>query len=108
MQAGLLRKRLTLQQRSKSQDSYGQPLLTWSDVATVWGEIVPLSGSESVSADSLQASTSHQITIRYRSGVNTALRIKYGVRLFDIQNVLNQDERNKTLTLLCIEGLSDG
>ena len=108
MQAGLLRKRLTLQQRSKSQDSYGQPLLTWSDVATVWGEIVPLSGSESVSADSLQASTSHQITIRYRSGVNTALRIKYGVRLFDIQNVLNPDERNKTLTLLCIEGLSDG
>ncbi|CAB4121505.1 gp16_SPP1, putative phage head-tail adaptor [uncultured Caudovirales phage] len=108
MQSGLLRKRLTIQQRSQSQDSYGQPLTVWADVATVWGEISPMSGSEMLSAQAVQSSLSHSVTIRYHSGVNPKMRIKYGIRLFDIQNVIDENERHRTMTLLCIEGLSDG
>lgn len=53
MQSGLLRKRLTIQQRSTSQDDYGQQLTSWTDFATVWGEVVPSSGRENISAEAL-------------------------------------------------------
>jgi len=108
MQAGLLRKRLTIQSRSTTQDSYGQPALTWTDVDTVWGEIVPVSGSESLTADAVQSSQVHMVTIRYYPGITTKMRIKYNERIFDIKSVLNENERNRTLTLSCLEGLSDG
>lgn len=108
MQAGLLRKRLTLQQRTTTPDSYGQPSTTWTDFATVWGEIVPTSGSEALSADALQYAETHQVTIRYRAGVTPKMRIKYGVRFFDIQSVLDENERHRVMNLSCIEGLSDG
>lgn len=108
MEAGKLRHRITFQNQANSHDSYGQPLLTWSDVATVWAEIKPLSGKESVKADALIESTTHEINIRYRSGINASLRVKFGSRYFDIQSVLNHDERNVMLTLLCVEGLNDG
>lgn len=108
MQSGLLRQRLTIQQPSMAQDSYGQTLNTWTDVATVWGEIVPISGREMVIANAMQDSKTHSITIRYISGITPKMRIKYGTRLFDIQSVLDENERHRTLNLSCIEGLSDG
>lgn len=108
MQAGLLRKRLTIQKRSQTQDDYGQPLLVWTDVASVWGELTPQSGSESSSADSVIASQNYQVTIRYYPGVTEKMRIKYNNRIMDIQNVLNENERNRTIILSCVEGLSDG
>lgn len=108
MQSGQLRKRLTIQQRSAAQDSYGQPLTTWTDVATVWGAVEPLSGRELMAAEAVQAEVTHQVVIRYRPGISAKMRIAYGARLFDIQNVLDENERHRILTLLCLEGMSDG
>lgn len=108
MQAGLLRKRLIIQKRSTTQDSYGQPLTSWTDVAIVWGEVVPTSGNENQSADALQSSENFIVTIRYRAGITAKMRIKYGNRLFDIQSVLDENERHRTINLSCVEGLSDG
>lgn len=108
MQAGLLRKRLTIQKPSQAQDGYGQTLDTWTDVATVWGEIVPVSGREMIAANAMQESKTHAITIRYIAGITPKMRIKYGTRLFDIQSVLDENERHRTLNLSCVEGLSDG
>jgi len=44
LRIGTLRKRLLLQSRSTAQDSSGGQSVTWTDVATVWGEIQPLTG----------------------------------------------------------------
>lgn len=108
MQSGLLRKRITLQQRSSEQDSYGQPLTTWSDVATVWASVEPLSGRELMAAEAVQSEVTHQVVMRYRPGVTAKLRVAYGSKIFDIQNVLDENERHRMLTLLCTEGLTDG
>jgi SPP1 family predicted phage head-tail adaptor len=108
MQAALLRKRITIQIRSTTKDSYGQPLTEWSDIATVWGEVAPMSGRELLAAEAVQSSLTHSVSIRYFAGLKPSMRIKYGDRLFDIQSVIDEDERHRTMTLLCVEGLSDG
>jgi SPP1 family predicted phage head-tail adaptor len=72
------------------------------------GEVAPMSGRELLAAEAVQSSLTHSVSIRYFAGLKPSMRIKYGDRLFDIQSVIDEDERHRTMTLLCVEGLSDG
>lgn len=108
MQAGQLRRRVTIQQRSATQDEYGQPLTDWTDVATVYAAVEPLNGRELLAAQAVNSEVSHNVTIRYRAGVTPAMRLNYGGRLFNIHAVLDENERHRMLTLQCSEGMNDG
>lgn len=113
MRAGLLRSRVTLQQKSTTPDAYGQPAETWSTVATVWAYIEPLTGREPFLAKAPHTEISHQIVTRYQSLFAdplavAALRAVYNGRNFNILACLNTDERNSEIRLLCSEGLNTG
>jgi SPP1 family predicted phage head-tail adaptor len=108
MQAGQLRKRVTIQQRSQTQDEYGQPLLTWSDVATVYAAIEPMNGRELIAAEAVNSDVTHNVTMRYRAGITAAMRLNYQGRLFNIHTILDENERHRMLTLICSEGMNDG
>ena len=60
MDIGKLDKRITLQSRSATLDSYGQEIDSWTDVATVWANVKPVGGREklrSMQVDSLLTHT---------------------------------------------------
>ena len=105
MMAGRLRKRVQLQTATEVDDSMGQLIPTAVTVATLWAGIEPLQGKEAEQAKQIVAEASHKITLRYRSGVTAKHWLLYGVRKFHIAAVLNRDERNHELTLLCTEGV---
>ena len=113
LRAGALGQRITLQQRTLAQDATGGQLATWTDVATVWAEVVPLSGRELIAAQAVASETSHQITLRWQPvfadpKTVAALRVVYNGRLFNINAAINEDERNRMLTLLVSEGMNEG
>ena len=113
LRAGALGQRITLQQRSMAQDATGGQLATWSDVATVWAEVTPLSGRELIAAQAVASETSHQITMRWQPAFAdpkavAAMRVVMNGRHFNINASINEDERNHTLTLLVAEGVNDG
>lgn len=113
MQAGNLRKRLVLQQRSSSQDSYGQQVIGWTTLATLWGQVETLSGNQLARAQSIYSAVTHKVTVRYQSlfaDIKTvgSYRIVLGSALYDVGASLNIDQRNRTIELLCEEGLNDG
>ena len=113
LRAGALGQRITLQRRSVAQDPTGGQLAIWTDVATVWAEVVPLSGRELITAQAVSAETSHQITMRWQPAFAdpktvAALRVVMNGRCFNINASINEDERNRTLTLLVSEGVNDG
>jgi SPP1 family predicted phage head-tail adaptor len=117
MQAGQLRKRITIQQRSTTVDGFGQPALSWVDLATVWADIQVLYGQQLARSQSIYNMTSHQIVIRFQSflsdvrkvGSYRAVYVGAGTtRYFDIGASMNEAERNRMVTLLCSEGLNDG
>ena len=113
MRSGALSQRITLQQRAVAQDATGGQLATWSDVATVWAEVTPLSGRELIAAQAVASETSHQITLRWQPAFAdpqtvAALRVVMNGRCFNISAAINEDERNRTLTLLVSEGVNDG
>ena len=113
MRSGDLRHRVTIQSRSTSQDSFGQELTTWSDVATVWAAVVPLTGRELLAAAAINAELTHTVTIRYQAQfanpiAMAKMRIQYGTRLFNIQSSIDQNERHILIDLGCAEGLNNG
>jgi SPP1 family predicted phage head-tail adaptor len=115
--AGALNRRITLQSHSITQDTYGEPLNTWTNVATVWAAVEPLSGRELLAAQAVQSSVTHQITIRYQvqfadPKVMAAMRAtmtKDGVtRIFNISDSRDLEEHRNMLVLGATEGLNDG
>ena len=107
MRSGRLRDRLLLQSKTLTRDAYGGATVTWSDEATVWGSIEPLSGREWLAQQQLQSEVDVRIVIRYKTGVTTAWRVKHESRYYDILAVLNADMRDRTLTLMCCQGVTE-
>ena len=108
--AGRRRHRLVLQSSNTQSDGgggqAGDPWAAPITVATVWGSVEPVSGRERLRAQRLEAQVTHRVTIRYRPGVNSDMRLVFGARVFNIRAVLDQGERRRALELLCEEGVA--
>jgi SPP1 family predicted phage head-tail adaptor len=104
MQAGKLNRRVTIEQKSTVQDAYGQPVETWTEVATVWADIRDQTGKEYFAAQATQNPVQTKITIRYRAGILPAMRVVHGSGTYNIEAVLGQDKIS--LLLMCSRGLN--
>lgn len=107
MRAGQLRQRVTIQEKDPTQDEYGEPAPTWSDVATVWAAVEPLRGGEFLEARRLGAEVTTRIRIRYRDGITPEMRVVGGDHTYDIEAVIHVEERQREIQLMCRE-LLDG
>ena len=103
MRAGRLRHRVTIQQPSSSTNSRGGKIKSWSDLATVWASIEPLSGREIEQDFQLEPETTTRIVMRYKSGLTSNMRIKYGSRYYKILGITNTNERNYELIVNAVE-----
>jgi SPP1 family predicted phage head-tail adaptor len=102
---GNLRHRITIEQAAVAQDTDGAVLESWSTYAMVQASIEPISGREYFAAQSTQADVTHRIIVRYRSGITPKMRVNHGSRIFDILSVININERNRELHLMCRENV---
>lgn len=103
IRAGELRHRITIEQVTETRDVIGGVTESWSTFATRWAAVEPLAGREYFSAQQEEADVDHRIRLRYLAGVVPKMRVKFGARLFDIQTVLNLDERKRELHLMARE-----
>lgn len=114
MRAGELRHRVKLQSRSGGRDTLGAQVNSWTDVTTTfWAAIGPLTGHEQFTADAMHSEVSHMVTTRYQAvfadpKAVAAMRLLYGTRIFSIHAVINTEERNAEVRLLCSEGPGEG
>jgi len=103
--AGRLNKQITIQQVTETKNSFGEVSEAWSTYNTVWAEIKPISGKEYFNAESVQSEVTHKIKTRYLSGITTKMRISYDSRVFDIETVINIDERSRYIEMMCTENV---
>ena len=103
MEAKRLRHRVTIQQPVKTVNARGGRTKSWADVWTVWAGIEPLSAREIEQNHQLEGEAEVRIVMRYRRGITTDMRIKYGDRYFKITGILDPDERHKELRLYVVE-----
>jgi SPP1 family predicted phage head-tail adaptor len=103
MNVGKLRKRVQLQHLARNQDSFGEAVPSYSTYATVWASVEPLQGRELEHAQQISAEVTHRVTIRYNAAVTPEHRVLYGTRILEIEAVINPEERNEYLVLMCKE-----
>lgn len=104
---GNLRHRITLQKPVIVKDSIGQENEEWQDVATVWASVEPLSGKEYFNAKQTNSEVSTKITIRHLLGVTSRMRVSFQKHTYNILSVINFEERNIYLQLLCSEKVGE-
>lgn len=103
MQAGKLRKRVTIQEQDVSRDDFGAEVVTWVDVATVWAAVEPLRGREFLEAQREGATVDTRIRIRGCLTVTPAMQAVWGSHTYDIQAVIRVEERGVETQLMCRE-----
>jgi len=103
---GQMRHQITLQGQGSTRDSGGGISAGWSTIASVYADIKPKSGKEVYAQGKLVGSVSHEITVRYRTDITNASRISFDSKLFNIRAIINVDERDRFLKLLCEQGVA--
>lgn len=107
MRSGRLRHRLQLQSKTESRTASGASTFTWTTDSTVWGGIEPLSGKEYVAASQVQNEEKVRIVIRYHASIDETWRVVNGGKYYSIHSVINSNERNRDLILMCSQGVKE-
>lgn len=101
MDAGTLNREVTISRPPIGSDQYGEPLTTWSTVATVWANIKYLNGAETIRADAVMSVAKVSIRIRYRTDLDTSMRVRRGVTTFTVLAVLPDEVNQEHVDLVC-------
>ena len=98
-----MRDRITIQSLTETQDAQGAKSEAWATFQTVWAAVRPLRGRELMDAKQEQARVTHEIRARWLAGVTPKMRIALGTRVFRIESAINENERDRTLIMMCEE-----
>lgn len=101
MNIGEMRNRITIKQRSSTQNAYGENTYTWTDFKTVWASKEPLLGNEFFRAEETQSKVEIKFRTHYIPGVLNEMRIHHGTEIYDILSAINVKSMNRELLMYC-------
>jgi SPP1 family predicted phage head-tail adaptor len=86
------------------EDELGQSEINWVKYKSVWAMIRTVKGSEYIGASTEQGELIYRFVTHFTPGITRDMRIDFNGRIFDIiEPPINDDEMNKTLTILAKE-----
>lgn len=98
-----MRHKVTVQNASRVSDGQGGFTETWPDGATVWADVKQTKAWEKFQAQQTQTPVIWTVTVRYRTDVTSASRLRYGTKVLWVKEVINREERNLFLDIQAIE-----
>ena len=109
MLAGQLRDVIAIQVRTNGDDAAGEPTLTWTTFAAdVYAKVTDLSGREYVAAQAVTNAVTTTVIIRYLPGVTAAMRVLCKGVTYNIQAVIEPENRRREMHLMCVRNVSNG
>lgn len=102
---GRLKTQVVIQEKKGGRDPKGaRRKESWTDLATVWGEVIPLAGREGWVQKQVDAELTHLVKLRYRSDVTSRMRLKVGTTILNIKGPpRNVQNANVLLEIDCVE-----
>ena len=101
MNPGQLGQRVRLERAEFSQSETGEVTPTWVSLGDVWGSVEPQAGREFVAGGAMQSELTTKIRIRWKAGIQSADRVTYGGRSYNIQSVIDYRSARRELVLMC-------
>lgn len=110
MRAGRLRHRVDIRKNYPTRDSYGNKTNAWRTIATRWAAIEPIKATERMSANQMQMEVTHRVTVRFIDELQPMDRVRahpgsINSRELEIMSIINREERDVSLELLCKEAV---
>lgn len=87
MEAGRLRERVTLQQKSTGRDTYGGETVAWTDVCTVWAELEPWHLRDRLVQRRMQGESVIGLRVRSPLDVSLAKRVVFKSIGYDVIDI---------------------
>lgn len=100
---GEFRHIITFQVPDDNKNDYGEDNGQWKDILTTRAAIYPVSGKEFYAAETVNSEITHKINMRYMRGLKPSMRIKFGDRYFNIISIINFQEKNVLIQIMCKE-----
>ena len=103
LRAGELNRRISIQVNTPTQDTFGEEIESWAEIAggSVWAGVVYKSGGERSVGPQLASLGQVVFTIRHRTGLTAKHRIVYDGRTYNILEV--QDTGNAAALVIVAE-----
>ncbi len=101
--AGRLKKHIEIWRYGSTVNAAGSDVNQLTKIKTVYGEIRPARGSEYTEYYKEQHDLSIRITIRYYADLKPTDVLMYHGRQFLIQSIVNPEEQNYILEVMCTE-----
>jgi SPP1 family predicted phage head-tail adaptor len=95
--------RMVIQSVTQTVTTSGATTDVWTEFATVYAAIEPLSTREAFLAQASQNTATHKITFPYTSGITPRMRGIYNNRTFYFSSVKNLTERNVEIEVVATE-----
>lgn len=93
MAIGNLDRCIVLQDWTLTQDSYGQPIESWTETAKTKAWVRYKSGNESLAANKETATADCIFTIRYRASITEKTRVIFDGHTYDIIHIAESGRR---------------
>lgn len=103
MDIGRTNKRITFCRYEEKENALSQTEQTLTEVKTVWASVEPTRGREYQEAQRVRSELTYKITTRCHKGITPDMFIKFKDRFFNIISIINVNERNKMLEIICTE-----
>lgn len=100
LNTGDFRHRINIQEPIGTEDDLGQTEITWQDKKKVWAMVKTTQGREYFAAAATQSENTVRFIIRYITGIDSTMRIIYKDKVYEIESIINDDELDKTLTIM--------
>ncbi len=108
MSIGERRQRVVFQRATVTQDAFGEPDKTWTNLATQWAMVQELKGAERRAANETMAEVTTRIVTRNNSTLTSLApgdRATWSGHTYDIKAVVPRDHRRSELEILAVEHL---
>lgn len=105
MQSGKLRHKILIEKVTETINDAGEVTENWVEFANIWAQIMPLVGREYWSSRQIESEVTGKIRIRYLPGITPKMRINSNNKIYNIEAVINVEERNIETVLLVSEVL---
>lgn len=112
MNAGRLRHRIDVEQRTETQDASGDPVVAWSTLGTIWGAVEPLRGRESTYAgEQILGEMDTRITVRWSplsAQITVGHRLTHQGSLFNVVSAAHVKLAQREVEIMAKSGVNDG
>lgn len=102
MKASQLRHRIKIFDQMQSRSKTGDVTVKWEHILTIWGQFIPLSAKDVLTAKAAGSQTVARLTIRHRGDVHSGQRVEHLGKVYGIDGEPLADNKSglEYLTLM--------